>query len=140
MNQNLIDEIRILSRKLNKTTSKPRFILWLITDPAYGLLFNYHKPDLSFTDIRSKIPLYEEWIRNGRSPESINIAWDNAVDKKITIKGLDHALSVGAFGFISRTVANIAPNRKLCLEAILNKLKDLLENDGLFTLEDYEKD
>lgn len=140
-------ELDLEVRGLSGTIKFPKFVLWLIHDPKWGLLQNTHDVE-SFDSIKSSVPLYEEWLSTGIKPSIMDDWKRELINNRFSIKNINDGLRYAIPSYVSRYAVRIkvgknnlnSANDRVCaINAQLNKIKELHEDDGLFSWTDYEK-
>lgn len=127
--------------KLIKNTIKfPKFMYWVINDPDYGL-------ELELGRTYGKISLlYQEWIDSGIKPHidkwsniTYNLTHIIEYDLATCATDPDYACIL-INDFAIKCDSNTLLGIKIIQEAQIIKLNELINEDELFTEEDYNKE
>ena len=142
----------------------PQFMIFLLDDPKYGSI-NQTKDQKSIKAIQGVIDLYKEWIDTGIKPDkelwlkAREVAWAAAYAYAAyaaydAAYAADAAVADAAAAYVaaadaasayaaSAYAADARFPRSEVRQAQFNHLQELINqssNDGLFTLEDYDKE
>jgi hypothetical protein len=125
-------ELETKIRAINGTPNFPKFMLWILTDPACGLI-TYVDNTTVKRELQDMARAYQEWVNIGSKPPSykwaINIAEGTDGASDLAVKHITKITDIMARKF--------AHEMK---KAQLEKIKELQQDDMLYTFDEYEDD
>jgi len=145
---NHFDTIQEKIKPIVDTDKFINFILYLLSDLKYGAI-NNKCSQKSKESIQSVIDIYKDWLDSGKKPELDR--WIEVRDKVVDSNTADWAANAGFVTSSHTSVAYLSHNTSHnygideitiseAKEAHIIKLDSLINEDGLYSWEDYEKD
>lgn len=128
----IVKELESKVRAINGTPNFPKFMVWILSDPHCGLM-NYVDNSIVLKDLKDMNDIYQQWVDTGIKPASNK--WKNNI-----AEGTDSASDFAVKNITKITDIMMRKFAHEMRKAQLEKIKELQEDDRVYTFDEYEDD